>query len=319
MRHMGYLPSLLLLGLALTVPAFSQATSCRLTLAPQNITVAPGAGAESFSVTASDPGCAWVALGSNSTWITQTSPSTATTGNGTIAFTVGANTNPTPRSGTVTVILLGGVSVNLQVQILQEGTIIAQPFNDVSTVNPVVEYVNQIRIAGLTSGCSLFPPLFCPDENVTRGQMAAFIVRAVLGSENFSYPNLPYFDDVPQNHPFFKYIQKLRELAITSGCSVTPARYCPDADVSRSQVAIFAIRGKFGSVAANAGLGNTMNPYFTDVAAGSAEFPFIQKMKDLGITSGCTATQYCPASPVTRGQTAVFLARLFLTPFYQLP
>jgi hypothetical protein len=237
------------------------------------------------------------------------------TGNGTIAYSVSVNTNPTPRSGTLTVFLLGGVSVNLQVQLLQAGTFIAQPFNDVSTGSPVAEYVNQIRAAGFTNGCSLFPPLFCPDDNVKRGQMAALIVRAVMGTENFTYPNLPYFDDVPQNHPFFKYIQKLKELAITSGCSATPALYCPDADVSRMQMAIFAIRGKFGSAAANAGLGNTLRPYFTDVVAGSVEFPFIQKMKDFGITSGCTTTQYCPASSVTRGQTAVFLARLFLTPF----
>ena len=312
---MGYLRSLLLMGLASTVPAFSQLSFCSLTITPQNIAVLSGGGSGSVSVKASDPGCAWVALGSNSVWIQQTSPTAAATGNGTIAYTVGANTNPTPRSGTLTLVLLGATSVNLQVQILQIGTIIAQPFNDVSVDHPFVEYVNQIRIAGLTNGCSLFPPLFCPERSVSRGQVAALLIRAALGSDTFAYPNLPYFEDVPQNHPFFKYIQKLRELAITSGCSASPARYCPDADVSRRQMAILLIRGKFGSVAANAGFGNTPNPYFTDVAAGSAEFPFIQKMKDFGITSGCTATQYCPGSPISRGQTAVFLARLFLTPY----
>ena len=67
----------------------------------------------------------------------------------------------------------------------------------------------------------------------------------------------------PQNHPYFKYVQKLRELAITSGCSASPALYCPDADVSTLQMAIFLIRGKFG---------NTLNRYFTDAAAGSVEF-----------------------------------------------
>lgn len=312
---MGYFRSLLLMGLASTVPAFSQLPFCSLTITPQNIAVLSGGGSGSVSVKASDPGCAWVALGSNSVWIQQTSPNAAATGNGTIAYTVAANTNPTPRSGTLTLVLLGATSVNLQVQILQIGTIIAQPFNDVSVDHPFVEYVNQIRIAGLTNGCSLFPPLFCPERSVSRGQVAALLIRAALGSDTFEYPNLPYFEDVPQNHPFFKYIQKLRELAITSGCSASPARYCPDADLSRLQMAIFLIRGKFGSVAANAGFGFTPNPYFTDVAAGSAEFPFIQKMKDFGITSGCTATQYCPGSPISRGQTAVFLARLFLTPY----
>jgi hypothetical protein len=32
-------------------------------------------------------------------------------------------------------------------------------------------------------------------------------------------------------------------------------------------------------------------------------------MGQIGITSGCTATQYCPDDPVTRGQMAVFVMR----------
>jgi hypothetical protein len=182
-----------------------------------------------------------------------------------------------------------------------------------------VNYINQIKTVGWTNGCSLFPPLFCPEQTVSRGQMAVFIVRAVLGFNNFGYSNLPYFDDVGQNHPFFKYIQKLKELGITSGCSTSPALYCPDADVSRSQMAVFLIRGRFGTASANAGLNNSPVPYFTDVPATDTTFNFIQKMKDFGVTSGCTATQYCGGAPVSRGQTAVFLTRLFLTQLSVFP
>jgi len=312
---MGHLQSLLLMGLALAAPTFSQAASCGLSVTPQNIFVLPGGGSGLVSVATSDPGCSWAAFGSNSAWIQQTSATTGLTGNGSVQFTVAANTNPTPRTGTLTLVLLGGTSVNIQVQILQAGTITPQPFNDVSSDHPFVEYVNLIRMAGLTNGCSLFPPLFCPEQNVTRGQMSVFIIRAAIGSDSFAYSNVPFFDDVSQNHPFFKYIQKLKELGITNGCSTTPARFCPDAEVSRLQIAIFLMRGKFGSASANADLHNSPNAYFTDVSPGTAEFPFIQKMKDFGITSGCAATQYCPNAPVTRGQTAVFLTRLFLTPY----
>src|ERR1022692_4498223 len=38
-------------------------------------------------------------------------------------------------------------------------------------------------------------------------------------------------------------------------------------------------------------------------------FPWIQQMKQFGITSGCTAPTYCPDDPVTRGQMAVFIMR----------
>jgi hypothetical protein len=38
----------------------------------------------------------------------------------------------------------------------------------------------------------------------------------------------------------------------------------------------------------------------------------VQKLRELGITIGCTATQYCPDVPITREQMAVFLTRAFL-------
>jgi S-layer homology domain len=55
-------------------------------------------------------------------------------------------------------------------------------------------------------------------------------------------------------------------------------------------------------------------PFFTDVPSTHPFFPFIQKLRELAITSGCAGTQYCPDSPTTRGQMAVFLIRAFFTP-----
>jgi hypothetical protein len=316
LTNMSYSRLFPTIGLLCALPALSQ--TCSLTVTPQNVSLSPGGGPSNVSVTASTPGCSWTARGSNSVWIHQTSPTTANTGNGTVAFNVDANTDSHPRTGTVTLVF-GTTSVNLQIQILQSGTVTEQLFDDVPVNHPYVNYVNQVKTVGWTTGCSLFPPLYCPERSVSRGQMAVFIVRAVLGFDNFGYSNLPYFDDVGQNHPYFKYIQKLKELGVTGGCSASPALYCPDADVSRWQMAVFMIRGRFGATAANAGLNNSPAPYFTDVAATDQAFNFVQKMKDFGITSGCTATQYCPGAPVSRGQMAVFLTRLFLTQFSVFP
>jgi len=312
---MGYLRRISFLGLTSALTAFSQTAPCSLSISPQNILAVAAGGAGTVTVTVSDPACAWIAAGSNSSWIQQTSSTVAATGNGTVTLTVAANTNPTARTGTLTLALLGANTVDYQIQILQTGIITAQPFNDVSLSHPYVNYVNLIRNAEITAGCSLFPPLYCPDQNVTRGQMAAFIVRAALHTDAFTYPDLPYFDDVNQNHPYFKYVQKLRELGITVGCSAAPALFCPDSNVTRQQMAVFLTRGKFGAQTANTNLANSTTPYFTDVASGTPEFPFIQKLKDFGITSGCTAAQFCPADPVSRGQMSVFLSRLFLTPY----
>lgn len=49
---------------------------------------------------------------------------------------------------------------------------------------------------------------------------------------------------------------------------------------------------------------------FTDVQAADSFCPSVQWLKNRGITTGCTATQYCPANPVTRAQMALFLNRL---------
>jgi hypothetical protein len=45
---------------------------------------------------------------------------------------------------------------------------------------------------------------------------------------------------VPAANPFFKFIQKMRELGITSGCG--PNQFCPLADVTREQMAAFIVR-----------------------------------------------------------------------------
>lgn len=52
--------------------------------------------------------------------------------------------------------------------------------------------------------------MFCPDDTLTRGQMAKFLMIALYG-DNFSYNPTPYFTDVPPSHLLFKYIQRLRQ------------------------------------------------------------------------------------------------------------
>ena len=84
--------------------------------------------------------------------------------------------------------------------------------------------------------------------------------------------------------------------------------------MTRGQMAAFMIRARFGIT-----VGQTF-PYpaaiaaFQDVPPASGFFPYVQKMKQLGITSGCTTSEYCPDAPTTRGQMAVFLIRALLTP-----
>ena len=184
-----------------------------------------------------------------------------------------------------------------------------QAFADVDPSSPSFDYINVLSIWQITAGCSVTPTArFCPSDIVTRNQMAALLIRSMYGS-TFTYTATPYFTDVPATDPFFPFIQKLRDLGITKGCGATT--FCPGDPINRWAAAILIIRGKLASLAGD-NFAYPVAPYAADVPAGDLGFPFIQKMYELGITSGCTTTSYCPNRVITRQEVAVLLTRAFL-------
>jgi hypothetical protein len=50
-------------------------------------------------------------------------------------------------------------------------------FGDVPAADPFAPWIEELYGLGITGGCSVTPLLFCPDSFVTRGQMAAFLVK----------------------------------------------------------------------------------------------------------------------------------------------
>jgi hypothetical protein len=74
-------------------------------------------------------------------------------------------------------------------------------------------------------------------------------------------------------------------------------------------MAVFLLRAKHGASytppAVGAGTG------FGDVPANYWAAAFIKQFVTEGITVGCGGGNYCPESPVTRGQMAVFIVRAF--------
>lgn len=55
----------------------------------------------------------------------------------------------------------------------------SQMFGDVTPSNQFYNFIDRLAVLQITLGCQPGnPPLFCPNDNVTRGQMAAFLVRA---------------------------------------------------------------------------------------------------------------------------------------------
>ena len=85
---------------ALTLPGGGGSTNCTFSINPTNAVFGAAGGSDSASVTASN-GCAWTAV-SNDSFITITS-GTNGTGNGTVNYTVAANTSTNDLTGTMTI------------------------------------------------------------------------------------------------------------------------------------------------------------------------------------------------------------------------
>jgi hypothetical protein len=114
-------------------------------------------------------------------------------------------------------------------------------FADVPRTNAFFGYVERLVARGVTAGCASVPQrLYCPNEPVTRGQMAAFLCRA-LGLPRYWAPT-PSFADVPLSDIFYGYVERIYLSGITAGCATAPLRYCPNDPVKRDQMAVFLVR-----------------------------------------------------------------------------
>jgi len=52
-------------------------------------------------------------------------------------------------------------------------------FTDVPTSDFAFQFIEAFNAAGITVGCNVSPPQFCPDANVTRREMAVFFAKAL--------------------------------------------------------------------------------------------------------------------------------------------
>lgn len=159
--------------------------------------------------------------------------------------------------------------------------------------------IEAIALAGITRGCSDRME-FCPDQRITRGEVAAFLVRALgIGAS----PSDWFTDD--DGHLFEAEINAIAELGYTKGCNPPiNDRFCPDRNLTRGEMAALLVRA-FELPPA------TVVDRFTDddVSEFQAE---IDALAQSGITKGCNPPsndRYCPKAYVTRGEMAAFITR----------
>lgn len=154
--------------------------------------------------------------------------------------------------------------------------------------------IEALAVSGITRGCDVGE--YCPGDDVSRGQVAAFVNRIV----KLPAPTRDYFTDDDRS-VFQRDINRIREAGIVRGCN-RPAytRFCPTRSVSRAELAVILVNAL--------NLPASKRDFFTD-----DEGPFegaIQSLRAAKLIKGCNPPaydEYCPGQKVTRAQLATML------------
>ena len=129
--------------------------------------------------------------------------------------------------------------------------------------------------------------------------------------DNATFADVPLWDDR------WPYVEAVYREGITAGCQRVPPLYCPEAAITRAQLAVFLCRA-MGEPPCYPGA-----PTFADLPPTHSAYPYVEALARLGVVAGCRIEQgqryFCPAQPATRSQMAVMLCRAAGLPGYANP
>jgi hypothetical protein len=109
-------------------------------------------------------------------------------------------------------------------------------FNDVACPSLFADWIEQLAVEGITAGCG--GGNYCPNDPVTRAQMAVFLLKTEHGSSYLPPACTPgYFNDVACPSQYANWIQQLAVEGVTAGCG--GGNYCPNDPNTRAQMAVF--------------------------------------------------------------------------------
>jgi hypothetical protein len=114
-------------------------------------------------------------------------------------------------------------------------------FTDVPTGDAQFGVIEALWREGLTTVCTANAGVrtYCPNDPVTRGQLAVFLSRAfgitqTNGGQSFA--------DVPPGHVYYPFIQALATAGLAEPCPGQPGNFCPDAQIARGDAAAMFAR-----------------------------------------------------------------------------
>lgn len=190
-----------------------------------------------------------------------------------------------------------------------EGTL----FTDVAASDPARPSIEALVHAGVTGGCGA--GLYCPSQSLTRAQAAVFFLASIEGP-GYQPPacGAPMFGDVPCSNPLAAWVNEFARRGFTSGCG--GGNFCPNITLIREQIAVFLLASSEGPGYAPP---SCSSPQFADVPCSSFFARWIYEAVRRGYMAGCTGSQFCPQSQVTRRDIAMYLVAAFEMPVVDNP
>jgi hypothetical protein len=209
-------------------------------------------------------------------------------------------------------------------------------FTDVPRSEPFYKKIETMLHNGITTGCNATQ--YCPGTVVSRDAMAIFIAKGIAGlgglvpstglvgasAYDCSLGGHSLFTDVSPTDAFCKHVHYLAAQNVTLGCNAT--QYCPGQTITRDAMASFIAKAIVAPAGGNgvpvsytdpatsrsySCVSGSANLHFTDVPVSNAFCKHIHYLWARGVVDGCTATKYCPSSPVARDAMAKFIANGF--------
>jgi hypothetical protein len=202
-------------------------------------------------------------------------------------------------------------------------------FSDVPQGSTFYTYVRCMACRGIvngyTSGCGAGDPCFCPNNNVTRGQLS----KIVANSTGFNDPQTAQmFQDVPLGSTFQVFIGRLAGRGYISGymCGGPGEPCLPPNNLPYFRPNNNATRGQISKIVSNAAgyFDVPVGQEFEDVPIGSTYYAFIYRLAHRNVMSGyqcggsgescvlpANLPYFRPNNNATRGQTSKIVSNTF--------
>jgi N-acetylneuraminic acid mutarotase len=197
-------------------------------------------------------------------------------------------------------------------------------FTDVPGDHTFYSFIRCLACRGIISGYS--DGTFKPGNEITRGQIAKMVSNAA-GYEDEIPPDQQTFEDVPPDHPFWLWIERLVLHGVMGGypCGADVEPCNPPGSRPYFRPFNNTTRGQLAKIVSNAaGLGgDPAGQFYTDVPPSHPFYVWIMRLTNLGAMSGypcggeaepcddANRPYFRPYANVTRGQASKIVANTY--------